>query len=193
MKRFVFPVLFALLALPALAQTGLKVGDAAPDFTGKDQSGQTVSLASALKNGPVVLVFYRGFWCPYCSKQVSALQDSLRTLTAKGATVIAVSPEVAEGIGKTVEKTKASFAVVSDTDGAIMKAYDVRFELDAATATKYKGYGLDFAALNGANGSSLPVPATYVIGKDGKVAFVHFDPDFKNRPSVATLANAIPN
>lgn len=193
MKRLVFHLLFKAIATSSLAQASLMVGDVAPDFTGKDYTNKTVSLSSALKNGPVVLVFYRGFWCPYCTKQLSALQDSLSTLTAKGVTVIAVTPEVSEGIGKTVAKTMASFSVVSDTDGAIMKAYNVPFVLDQATVTKYKGYGLDFSALNGANGSTLPVPATYVIGKDGKVAFVHFDPDFRNRPSIATLASALPN
>ena len=84
---------------------GLKVGDAAPMFSGNDQNGQQFSLQSALKKGDVVVMFYRGQWCPYCNKQMSQMNDSLKMITDKGATVIAISPEVQESVQKTTRNT----------------------------------------------------------------------------------------
>jgi peroxiredoxin len=140
----------------------------------------------------VVLVFYRGEWCPFCTKSLANLQDSLATIVSKNATVIAITPEAEVGVAKTVSKTKASFHVISDQNLAILTAYEVGFALDDATQKKYLGYGIDLGKVNGSNGANLPVPATYVIGQDGKVAFVHFDPDYRKRPSVAAIAAAIP-
>ena len=116
---FIFSILCSITLLVA-AQTetiypeGLKVGDAAPMFTAKDQNGKTVKLKKALKNGPVVVLFYRGQWCPFCNKQLSHFSDSLQMLTAKGATILAITPETGENVKKTIEKTKASFPVLED-------------------------------------------------------------------------------
>lgn len=163
---------------------GLKVGDMAPDFTAKDQEGKTVHLKQALKKGPVVMLFYRGQWCPYCNKQLSHFSDSLQMITAKGATLLAFTPETAENIKKTIEKTKTSFPVIEDEGMSIMKSYKVNFAVDEKTITKYKGYGIDFDKANGNNDANLPVPATYIIGKDGKIKYVFFNTDYRKRASV---------
>lgn len=167
---------------------GLKVGDMAPMFSGNDQNGQQFSLQSALKKGDVVVMFYRGQWCPYCNKQMSQMNDSLKMITDKGATVIAISPEVQENVQKTIEKTKASFPVISDVKMQIMKDYKVNFEVPQATQDRYKNFGIDFNVANGENGANLPVPATYVIGKDGKIKYVFFNPDYRKRASVKEIA-----
>jgi len=88
---------------------GLQVNQAAPDFSGKDQYGKTITLKSLLKKGNVLLVFYRGEWCPYCNKYLKELEESLLTISAKGASVVAVTPEKPEYVAKSVEKTKATF------------------------------------------------------------------------------------
>ena len=75
---------------------GLSLGDHAPDFTAIDKDGKNYSLNDKLKTGPVVLIFYRGFWCPYCNKHLSSVQDSLKLIYDKGASVVAVSPEKPE-------------------------------------------------------------------------------------------------
>ena len=175
----------------SLTASALKVGETAPAFSAKDANGQPVELGKLLKKGPVVLYFYRGQWCPYCNKQLSQLQDSLQLLTAKGAQVVVVSPETQDNIGKTVAKTKASFPIVHDQDFAIMKAYRTAFSVDPATALKYKGFGLDLQAANGASQDVLPVPATYVIGQNGKIKFVYFNPDYRQRVSVKQVAQAL--
>ena len=166
---------------------GLSIGEKAPGFTAKDNQGNTISLASLLKKGEVVLLFYRGQWCPYCNKQLSNLNDSLTGISTKGATLLAVTPETMENVTKTIGKTKASFPIISDNELAIMKIYQVAFQVDQPTQDRYKNYGIDFMVANGSNGANLPVPATYVIGKDGKIKYVFFNPDYRQRPSVKDI------
>ena len=196
MKKITLLVSFLLvLSVLAFAQAetvypeGLKVGDMAPDFSAKDQAGKTISLKQALQKGPVVMLFYRGQWCPYCNKQMSRFSDSLSMLTAKGASVLAITPETAENVKKTIEKTKSIFPVLEDQGLAIMKMYKVNFAVDEKTITKYKGYGIDFDKANATNGANLPVPATYIIGKDGKVKYVFFNTDYRKRASVMDVLN----
>ena len=109
-------------------------------------------------------------------------------ILAKGATVVAISPETSENISKTVEKTKARYPVVFDDGLKIMKSYDVAFKVDDKTVEKYKGYGIDFTQANGVNnGASLPVPAVYVINKEGKIVYRYFDKNYAKRASVAEI------
>ena len=196
MKKAIFLFsIFCTITLIVAAQTetvypeGLKVGDTAPMFTAKDQDGKTVNLKQALKKGPVVMLFYRGQWCPFCNKQLSHFSDSLQMLTAKGASILAITPETGENVKKTIEKTKSSFPVLEDAGMAIMKMYKVNFAVDENTITKYKGYGIDFDKANGSNGANLPVPATYIIGKDGIVKYVFFNKDYRKRASVQEILN----
>jgi peroxiredoxin len=192
MKKIFLVATIIATTLTSLAQDttkpkGLMVGDKAPNIMGKTTNAGKYDLAKGLKKGPVVVLFYRGQWCPFCNKQLKQLNDSLQLLVAKGATVIAVSPETMENTQKTIEKTKVSFPVLSDEKLSIAKAYGVNFAVDAKTIEKYKGYGIDFDKANGANGANLPVPATYIIGKDGTIKFVYFNADYSKRVSVATL------
>ena len=166
---------------------GLKVGDKAPQFQSTDNTGKPFNLKKQLKNGDVVIIFYRGQWCPYCNKELSQLNDSLSLITAKGATVIAISPETKENVVKTIGKTKASFPIISDSAMGIMKMYKVNFAVDETTQIKYKKYGIDFSEANGSNGANLPVPATYIVGKNGIIKYAFFNPDYKVRNSVQNL------
>ncbi|MDZ4794453.1 MAG: peroxiredoxin-like family protein [Bacteroidota bacterium] len=169
------------------APEGLFIASKAPDFKAKDQNGKEVRLKDLLKEGKVVLVFYRGYWCPYCNKELSRLQDSLGLIKEKGATLVAVSPEKPENISKTVEKTKAEYSILYDEGLKIMKAYDVEFELPENTVTRYRNSGLDIEKNNGDNGKYLPVPAIYIIDKESTVTYRFFEPDYKKRPSVAEI------
>lgn len=170
--KILLPLLFCSLWLFAFTfqePGGLKKGDMAPDFSVKDQDGKTFQLSEALKKGPVVLFFYRGDWCPYCNRYISNIQDSLHMITEKEASVAGISPDSPEGIESTTEKTAAAFPLLHDADLKISKAYKTYTE-----------------------GSSLPVPATYVIGRDGKVLFVHYDKNYKKRSSAREILAAIP-
>lgn len=192
MKKL-FMLTFLLFSSATLfAQAGLKKGEQAPLFKAVDNNGKEVNLKALLKtHKAVVLFFYRGQWCPYCNKHLQQLQDSLQMLTDKGAYVVGVTPETAENINKTIVKTHASFSIIQDRGYKIMKAYDVNYVLDANTVTAYKKYGIDLEQNNGNTDHMLPVPATYVIDKSGKLVFVHFDKDYRNRASVRRIAEAI--
>jgi peroxiredoxin len=195
MKKILSLSLLLLVNVVAFAQMdmqkpeGLKVGDKAPAMRGIDQNGKKVSLKDILKNGEAVLIFYRGQWCPYCNKQLSQLNDSLSYITAKGGTIITITPETADNIKKTVGKTKASFSILEDKGLVIMKDYKVSFAVDEKTIEKYKGYGIDFAKANGENGANLPVPATYIVGKNGKIKYVFFNADYSKRASVKDIVD----
>ncbi len=190
MKRILTSVCFVFTVVFLAAQEapeGLFIGSKAQDFKAKDQHGKPVQLKELLKKGKVVLVFYRGQWCPYCNKALSRLQDSLQLITGKGATIVAVSPEKPENIALTVEKTKAEFPVLYDEGLKIMKAYDVEFEVPENTITRYRNAGLDIEKSNGANGKYLPVPAVYIIDKEQTVTYRFFESDYKKRPSVKEI------
>ena len=180
-------LLTTLIANAQEAPKGLNLNDKAPKFSAKDQEGNAVSLVKKLKSGNVVLIFYRGQWCPYCNKELKGLEDSLSLITAKGASLIAITPEKPANISKTIEKTKATFPILFDDGLTIMKSYDVAFAVDPKVIEKYKGYGVDLTEVNGSNGANLPVPAVYIINKEGLIVYKYFDSNYKNRPSVQDI------
>lgn len=167
---------------------GLEVKQMAPNFIAKDQNGKSINLKELLKSGQVVLVFYRGEWCPFCNKHLSALADSLSLITSKGAKLVAVTPQKSEYISKTIAKTRASYSIIHDDGLKIMKSYGVAFKLDDEKINLYKKVGIDFDVVNGeTNGPSLPVPALYIIGKNGKITYRYFDHNYRNRPTVKEI------
>ncbi|HMT73765.1 MAG TPA: peroxiredoxin-like family protein [Chitinophagaceae bacterium] len=191
MKRLFFLLQFVFfvsaVAWSQEAPEGLFIDSKAPDFKSKDQDGNEIRLKDVLKKGKVILVFYRGQWCPYCNRFLSALQDSLQLIKDKGASLIAVSPEKPESIDSTVEKTKVTFPVLYDEELKIMKAYDVEYEVPENTLTRYRNAGLDIEKNNGPNGKYLPITAVYIIGDEQTVIYRFFEKDYKKRPAVKTL------
>ena len=166
---------------------GLKIGDKAPNFISLDQFGNTIDLEKQLDKGPVVLLFYRGHWCKYCNRQLEELSDSLKFIVAKGASIIAVTPEVMEFVDETSKQYKNAFRIISDKNMKIMKAYAVSFEVNKSMVAMYKFGGINLIEFNGENGTTLPVPATYIINEDGIIDYVFFDENYKKRVSVKTL------
>ena len=187
--KFQFTAILSVLFVTCVFSQpkGLELNANAPDFSGVDQSKKNISLSKLLKKGKVILVFYRGEWCPFCNKELKALEDSLSLISSKWANVLAITPEIVENVSKTVEKTKASYSILHDEGLKIMKAYDVAYAVDDKTIKAYQGYGIDFNKSNGSNGANLPVPAVYIINKSGKIIYRYFDADFRKRPSVKEL------
>lgn len=189
--RYFFSVAAFLFILPGTyaqkTPEGLFINSKAPDFRAKDQSGLEIHLKSLLKKGKVVLLFYQGQWSPYCNNELRRFNDSLQQIIAKGATLVAVTPEKPESIMKTIEKTSASFSILSDEGLKIMKAYDVAYEVDENTLTRYRNTGINLEGNNGKNGNFLPVPATYIIDKESTITYRYFEPNFKKRPSIKEI------
>jgi peroxiredoxin len=164
---------------------GLKPGDKAPDFVGYDQKGKQVQLKKILENGPVILFFYRGKWCPVCSRYLNNYQDSLKVLTDQGFNVVAITPESIENVEQTVKLHNLTFTVIYDCQEKIMKDYDCMFTVTKAYQELVKsGLSIDIAENNGRDAARLPVPATYIINREGYIVAVQFDHDYKNRASV---------
>jgi peroxiredoxin len=192
MKTAYLLVFLFILSFVSTAQQpgGLLVGAAAPDFTLKDQSGSSFTLKNENAAKTVIVIFYRGQWCPYCSKQLKGLNDSMQLIANKGATIVAVTPETNENIAKTIEKTSAAFPILTDENLKVMTAYKVAFAVDAETIERYKKYGINFDKANGMNGANLPVPAVYII-KNGVITWRYFDTDYRKRPSVKELSEQL--
>jgi peroxiredoxin len=196
MTKLVLALLvFATIQLEAQEKPeGLFINSKAPDFKAKDQNGNEIVLKDLRKKGPVVIIFYRGYWCPYCTRELQKLQDSLQLIMDKGAQLIAITPERQDGVAKTIEKTKANYSIITDDELKIMKAYSVAYQVDDKTISRYKMANIDLAANNGQKAGSifLPVPAVYIINKDGEIAYRFFDPDYKNQaPMKDILVNLV--
>jgi peroxiredoxin len=165
--------------------SGLKVGDKAPDFTGYDQKGKQITLSKLLEQGPAIMFFYRGKWCPVCSRYLNSYQDSLKVLTDQGFSVVAITPESIENVEQTVKVHNLTFTVIYDCQEKIMADYDVMFDVTNAYQEKIKSaFSISIAENNGRDSARLPVPATYIINREGFIVAVQFDPDYKNRATV---------
>ena len=167
---------------------GLSVGMAAPLFKALDSSGELFSLEEKLKTGPVVIIFYRGFWCPYCNKHLAHLQDNLKSITEKGATVVAISPEKPEYLDKMSSRTGAKFMLLYDEGYKIADAFDITFTPDSKQLFVYN-YLLNgkLKKTHSDDSQRLPIPATYIIGTNGTIVWRQFDPDYKKRSTVKDI------
>ncbi len=187
MKKLITSLLlfYSFISFGQENPVALKIGDMSPDIVTKDHSGKIVDLKEILKNGKAVIMFYRGEWCPYCNKYMSQLEAALPQFAAKKVTVIAITPESDASISKVIEKTKATFSIIYDKNRKIMKDWKVIYTVDENMKVKFKGYGLDLEKKQG--DWELPVPATYVVGKNGKIEFVHFDQNYQNRADISDI------
>ena len=180
--------LFVVLSVSAQEKPeGLFINSKAPDFALKDQYGATVTLKDLRKKGPTVLIFFRGSWCPYCSKALKTYQDSLSQLLTKGVQVIAITPQGKEGVDSMVAKTSAVFPILSDEGGKVMEAYQVAYKVDDRTVNRYKMAGIDLLKTNNQKQASLPVPAVYIINTEGTITYRYFDENYRKRVSVKEL------
>lgn len=171
--------------LDAVSNSGIlesakNIGDIAPNFELENALGETVSLKSYLDKGPVVLVWYRGGWCPYCNLTLHHLQEELPNFKAEGANLLALTPELPDESINTSEKHDLEFEVLSDIHNKIAKEYGVVFKLTEEVAEKYNAnFGLN--AHNGDTSNELPLAATYIINTDGTIEYAFLDADYRNR------------
>lgn len=168
-----------------------KLGDPAPEFTLPNATGETVSLLEALAGGPVVLTFYRGAWCPYCNIQLAAYERALPEITAAGGRLIAVSPQMPDGSLAIVEKNGLTFDVLSDLGNHAARSFGLVYNVASDLKEAMQSFGVDLATVNGDDSWELPVPATFVIGRDGHVQLAYVEADYRNRLSPETIIRAL--
>lgn len=172
---------------------GLNVGADAPEVTFTTANNKKVTLASYYEKQSVVIIFYRGYWCPACSKQLTEFAEKAKEIEASGAKLIAITSESYENVTKTKEQTGANFTIISDADGSIRKAFDVNFKVtEDYQAMIQDKLNASIAETNANKQAELPVPATYIIDKSGKIVYKQFNPDYKKRASVKEILTNLP-
>lgn len=169
-----------------LVQTGaseqaLKEGEQAPDFTLPDVAGNAVTLSELLKQGPVVVVFYRGAWCPYCNLTLRAYQQALPQLQALGASLVAISPQTPDNSLTMQEKNELTFAVLSDVGNQVARTFGLVFSLEEAVRATHQQMGANLPAFNGDESWKLPMPGTFLIDQTGTIRLAFVDPNFTHR------------
>lgn len=176
----------------SLPEPGLKPGSKAPDFTLGDAYGKQVNLYDKLKKGPVILAFYRGAWCPFCNIELHALQQSLPAFDKYHAQLIAVSPQTPDKSLEQLKKDQYPFAVLSDVNDTVSKAYRLYYEVPKELNEFYKAkFKLDIEAYNGKGRLGLPVPGTFVIDQQGKIVAAFADHDYQKRMEPADIVAAL--
>jgi len=170
-----------LLKQYRLVEQAIKDGDVAPDFDLPEFEGGRVCLSSQLAEGPVVVSFYRGAWCPYCNLEMQALQKVLPQIEQAGGKLIAIAPELPEQTGLIRKKGNLTFPLLNDRDNVVAKAYGVVFKLPESLRPVYESLGIDLVASQGNDQYELPVPATYIIKQDGNVAHAFVNVDYTMR------------
>lgn len=169
----------------------IAVGNTAPDFSLPHVKGGNVKLSEVIKDGPVVLNFYRGGWCPFCQLEFRALHEYLPYMQSLGASIIGISPETMEASQATVQQQHLEFDVLSDQGNRVARGYGLVMAVDEAVRPLYREWGIDLITANGNDAYELPLPATYVIDTSGIVRAAYVNKDYTTRMEpteiVATL------
>jgi peroxiredoxin len=172
-------------------KTAIGLDDRAPDFTLPDALGKPVFLGDLLRVGPVVVTFYRGGWCPYCNLQLRAYQAALPELTALGACLVAISPQLPDGSLSTAEANELTFDVLSDVGNAVARRYGLVWTLPEELRAALRSSNKALPAINGDESWELPIPATYVIARDGRVVLAAIDADYRTRLEPDAILTAL--
>eukprot|EP01037_Dinobryon_pediforme_P018126 gene18126-18372_t len=181
------------LAASGVAEQALKAGDPAPDFELPGVDGRTIRLSALLRDGPVIVSFYRGGWCPYCNLELRALQSALPQVRALGAQLVAISPQTPDESLSTAEKNALAFPVLSDVGSETARSFGIAFDLADELRPIYARFGHALPDRNGDESWVLPIPATYVIGRSGRIALAYVDIDYRNRLDPTDVVRALQN
>jgi len=174
-----------------LAEPCLKMGDKAPDFALPSATGKIVTLADQLARGPVVLTFYRGIWCPFCNLALQTYQRNLDKIKAKGASLVAISPQTPDHSISMKEKNALEYEVLSDAGSKVAVKYGMAFTAPESHQQILTQFGMPLSKVNGDESGLIPVPATYVVGRNGVIAWAHIDPNYRNRSEVEDILAAL--
>jgi len=169
----------------------LKTGDEIPEIRLQNAAGTTTHIQSILKDHKIVLAFYRGAWCPYCNLELRALENVLDQIEAKGAKLIAISPQTPDNTLTTTEKNELTFEVLSDIGGAVARKMNLIYKLPDELVELYKSFKIDLENSNGNLENELPIAATYVVEQNGKISYHFLAEDYKLRADPEAIINAL--
>ena len=170
----------------------LKIGDHAPTFSLSNAKNNVVGLTEYLAKGLVVLVFYRGTWCPYCNLQLKIYQDILPELKKTGAKLIAISPQTPDNSLSIKEKNKLEFEVLSDPGNMVSRKYTTVFKNADAPVQAMQELGVDFNSFYADDSGELPVPAVFVVDQKGIIRFAKAESgDYRQRVEPQEILDAL--
>ena len=168
-------------------RTALRAGDLAPDFVLPDFPDTGLHLSDLLREGPIVLKFYRGRWCPFCTLELRAYQRLLPKIRALGAELIALSPQNEQETAFNRDRDKLRFPMLTDADNAIARRFGITYEVRDDLRALYEAAGVDLARTNAAPSWTVPLPAVYLIAPDRRIAYAYVDPDYLHRAEPETV------
>ncbi len=191
-------ILYLLSIIPLLTSASmadfLEKGASLPDTSLRTEAGDSVRLHDLAKQKPAVLIFYRGGWCPYCTRHLSALAEIEKEILAAGHQILAISPDQPAKLTATPNREKLGYTLLSDSDMETAKAFGIVFQVPDDLVKKYKDdYQIDLEAASGKTHHLLPHPAVYIVGTDGIIRFAHVNEDYKKRLEPKEILKALAN
>ena len=182
----------AALADRGIPAGAVAVGDKLAPFALPDATGQTRTLDELTANGPAVIVFYRGGWCPYCNLTLRTYQrDLLPQLSAHSARLVAISPETPDASLSTQEKAELTYAVLSDTGARLASALGITFDPSEEGLAAQRTLAVDIRTTRADGGTMLPMPTVLIVDQNHTVRFVDIHPDYTGRTEVNDILAAL--
>ena len=174
-----------------ILKRALNVGATMPSFALADAHGKTQTSTDLLAKGPIVIVFYRGAWCPYCNLYLRSMQKYLPEIEAKGASLVAISGESPDNSLSVEQKDGLKFTVLSDHNLTVARKFGIVYEMPKMLDEAYATRGLDVKKYYKTEKAELPLSATYVVGRDGKITYAFLDVDYTHRAEPADVLAAL--
>jgi peroxiredoxin len=165
----------------------LKAGSRAPEFTLPDADGNPVSSKALLAEGALVVTFYRGVWCPYCNFDLTALEEARPEIEAREAALVAISQQTPANSRKSQRQNGLAFPILSDKGGEVGAQFGLRWTAPEYLREVHRALGADLTAFNGEDSWTLPMPARFVIGRDGVIAYAEVNADYTRRPEPSDI------
>jgi peroxiredoxin len=170
------------LRASGLADKILPIGAIAPIFALPDSQGQTVNSAEMLARGPLIVVFFRGRWCPFCVAQLEAWNQLPPQLHAARAEVVAISPQTVHQCDLMRDQHKLRLALLSDPGNRVARQFGLVYRVSDEQQKLFRRTFVNLPFINGDESWELPLPATYLLNRDGRILFAAADPDYTIRP-----------
>ena len=177
------------LAESGIVENALKVGDKSPEFELKNSDGNSISLSGLVQNGPVIISFNRGSWCPFCNIEFKHLQHSIEAIKTAGANLVVISPQLPEKSQTLKSQNGFDFPILYDKGNELAKKFGIAFTLAEPLRPIHEE--MDFPAHNGDESFELPIPATYVINEDKEVVFASINPNWMERAEPTEYIEAV--
>jgi peroxiredoxin len=174
-----------------IAERSLQAGSAAPVFELKDHTGKRVSSADLLSRGRLVICFFRGRWDPFCCGQLEAMNQVFDQIKEAGANLIAVSPQIEKQAFFMADQHKLRFPLLSDPGNQVAKKFGLAYRVPDQQKEIYQRVFVNLPLVNGDQSWELPIPATYILERDGTVLYANANPDYTDRPEPFDILDAL--